>query len=251
MEGAGLEFRKADFWVVAGSLVATGLLMAAAVWGGVFPAGPLWMSLLAGAIVLASLLPGRRDGEWRAALPGQLRLFAIYLALVAAMLLAAGFYFPGAEKAMSSLDGALVVRILVASVVTAIAEELLFRRALLLQLLLGRWQMRPVRAVLLAALVFQVCHLSFSPLLLLNALVLGTLVFWQRSILAAIGVHAVTDVLALAGTYLSDLAGYHDASHWETGVVFIGAASLAVLVFGVGVLFSIPAPARDQPRRES
>lgn len=98
--------------------------------------------------------------------------------------------------------GDLVVDLLLVGLLTAIAEEFMFRGAL--QTIFERWTLNPHTAIWITAALFSAFHMEFYgflPRLMLGVL-FGYFVYWSGSIWTSVWAHFINNGTAVVITYL-------------------------------------------------
>ncbi|MFA6311615.1 MAG: CPBP family intramembrane glutamic endopeptidase [Sterolibacterium sp.] len=179
------------------------LLTALAVFVGVvcaiYALGPVdeislaWVAILVPAALLATWLSETTDRPWKSLVEQSAFVFASIL-LAIHILVVIGFSLADILNAPVAVGNDRLLSIATRALVVATAEEIFFRKYLLNFL---TCHMAPRLAILVSALVFSGAHLSLSLQLLFLGVFLGVVTVHFRSVVAAIGFHAVHDFLAL------------------------------------------------------
>ena len=129
--------------------------------------------------------------------------------------------------------GTFILVLVVAAVIPAIGEELIFRGAL--QNIFGRWTRNPQLGIWLSAILFSAIHLQvylFLPRLLLGAL-FGYLVYWSRNLWYPIIAHFLNNAFVVVAAYYLHMQGK------KVNMDDVGDFPLSVSVFFILILIGL------------
>ena len=140
-------------------------------------------------------------------------MFLAYLFIFFVLLYWAGASTTTIDQLSGLITPALALDSLVTCLMTAVMEEIIFRKLLLGTL---RKSMRDKVAVMVSAVIFYLCHMSVFPTIILSGIIYASLAIRFSSILLAVAIHAVYNfsgtlgvaTTAFPGMILPDLTPY-------------------------------------------